>query len=329
MTAKNSKGLRKSWHYKLYSAFQSEVRAAAEKWFEDKEYATAAKRPYCLSGGRESWPGNIISDQVVEYIQSTKEQHEQERTCFPLHKYLHHGLSSQAMLFNLLGPLKVRGDLTPLENMVAAAGIKGPVGNVDLTFEFDDRSVFNEDAGQPTSIDACLHGDSGNAVFIEAKFAESGFGGCSVFSRGDCAGRNPSPDRFSECYLHHIGRAYWQRMKELGMTESPLLQGRICPFVSYYQFFREAMFALHLGGSFLLLHDSRNPAYVKERDGDGEQAGLWPFLLESIPDQYRDRIGRVTVQDLVAEIKRHNIHSDWIDLFEAKYGLKGKRAPAG
>ncbi len=76
-------------------------------------------------------------------------------------------------------------------------------------FEYSQRSVFNEDSGQPTSIDLVLRAPEGEvSAFVECKFVEREFGQCSVFTGGDCDGRNPASD-LSLCYLHHIGRRYW------------------------------------------------------------------------------------------------------------------------
>ncbi len=64
--------------------------------------------PYLLAEW-EDWGSNIILPEVAEYI--TKErQIRSAKKGFPLHKYIHHGLSSQAMLLNLVGPLIVRQD---------------------------------------------------------------------------------------------------------------------------------------------------------------------------------------------------------------------------
>ncbi len=59
------------------------------------------------------------------------------------------------------------------------------------SFEYEDRDVFNEDAGQPTSIDVALRDGEGKpVVFVESKLVEREFGGCSVFAHGDCDGMN-------------------------------------------------------------------------------------------------------------------------------------------
>jgi POLQ-like helicase len=105
--------------------------------------------------------------------------------------------------------------------------LKSPVSNglggeVEAVFEHDDRSVFNEDNGQITSIEIILSGTC-NSLFIEAKLVERGFVGCSVFAGGDCEGRKPYPEMLGDCYLHHIGRRYWQRLNKLGFSEVTLV----------------------------------------------------------------------------------------------------------
>jgi hypothetical protein len=139
---------------------------------------------------------------VAEYI---RQEHERNlgKDSFLLHKYLHHGLSSQAMVFNLVGPLIVRKDLEPLRVAIKKAGMPWPSGEVTAGFEYDDRTVFNEDSGQPTSIDLAISGETAR-IFIEAKLVEREFGGCSVFSGGECDGRNPVSYGVDGCYLHPL-----------------------------------------------------------------------------------------------------------------------------
>jgi hypothetical protein len=227
------------------------------------------------------------------------------------------------MAFNLLGPLIVRNDFAPLETALANNGIKWTGGKeTKARFEYEDRDVFNEDVGQPTSIDLYLEGEGGK-LFIEAKLSEKEFGGCSIFVGGDCEGRNPYPDRLGTCYLHHIDRRYWKELKKYDFSHASLLNGAICPFANYYQFFREVLFALHhKDGTFILLHDERNPAFLR-KDSDGTvQGGLWPFLYEAIPHSLRHRVGRLTIQSLVEEIQESPRHQDWIYEFKAKYGME-------
>ncbi|HSW47234.1 MAG TPA: hypothetical protein VLM89_16850 [Phycisphaerae bacterium] len=84
---------------------------------------------------------NLICEDVADYIRRAQERHLGEDS-FPLHKYLHHGLSSQAMAFNLIGPLIVRNDLAPLKTAIEKLGVPSPEGKVRAVFEHDERSVF-------------------------------------------------------------------------------------------------------------------------------------------------------------------------------------------
>ena len=88
------------------------------------------------------------------------------------------------MVFNLVGLLIVRKDFEPLRVAMERAGMAWPTGKVTAGFEYDERTVFNEDSGQPTSIDLVISGET-EGIFIEAKLVEREFGGCSVFSGGD------------------------------------------------------------------------------------------------------------------------------------------------
>jgi len=51
--------------------------------------------------------------EVADYIRQQASEAEEESENFPLHKYIHHGLSSQAMIFNLVGPLLLKRLPTP------------------------------------------------------------------------------------------------------------------------------------------------------------------------------------------------------------------------
>jgi len=110
-------------------------------------------------------------------------------------------------------------------------------------------------------------------------------------------------------------------MKEFGFGESAFASGHICPFINYYQFFREVLLSLTKGGSFILLHDERNPAFLKTSK-NGKESGLWPFLMESIPAEHTGSIARVPIQQLVNAIDESGCHHDWIDEFKLKYGIE-------
>jgi POLQ-like helicase len=306
----------------LYEDFVATLQRAATKWFAARGVPTDQQMSYCLQS-RDLWSRNIICNDVVEYIRV--EQLRRERgTSFPLHKYIHHGLSSQAMLFNLLGPLIVREDLAPLRTVLVENGIDWPVGAVTARFEYEDRKALNENSGQPTSFDAAIIGEN-KPIFIEAKFIERKFGGCSAYPK-NCDGRNRAAVDYSRCYLYRKGRRYWDLMYQYGIMDETMAAESVCPFVANYQFYRELLFALVKGGSFVLLSDARNPVFAGPARSDGTGAGLWHKLIDTVPSKYHDRLAMITVQRLVREIQSTGRHDDWIMDFARKYAMAD---PAG
>ena len=126
--------------------------------------------------------------------------------------------------------------------------------------------------GQPTSFDLACETDAGEKVFVEFKFTEKEFGGCSVFSQGDCDGQNPADFRNRDrCYLVHLGRTYWEKMDTYHLTAAVQADSS-CPFTYFYQAYRELLFSLESGGKYLLIYDSRNSAFVSEGP---IRRGLW------------------------------------------------------
>ena len=63
---------------------------------------------------------------------------------FPIHNNIHHGLSSQALLINLLGPLIVDEQWEKFDKILKRAklSLNGKISGVDL--EYTNRSVFHE-----------------------------------------------------------------------------------------------------------------------------------------------------------------------------------------
>jgi POLQ-like helicase len=313
----SSRARARTWPYPRHRDFEVGLRQVAAAWFRDKGLAVHDHYPYILADPKE-WQQNIILPEVAEYIQAEIPQRGARRQGFALHKYLHHGLSSQAMLFNLVGPLIVSRDLEPLREAFGRQAIAWPEGEVSASFEVEDRAIFNEDSGQPTSIDLVLKGGIGSShLFVESKLVEREFGGCSVFAAGDCDGRNPAQN-LALCYLHHLGRKYWQLLDKYGFLAGAIGQNATCILISYYQFFREVVFALELGGSFVLLSDERNPTF--HCNGLSGERGLTPFLLSLVPSSLRKRVAAVSIQQVVAAVKASGQHP-WIAEFERKYGL--------
>jgi hypothetical protein len=307
------------WPYPRHGEYRDALRAVARAWFENRG-CVVGEADYILKSISQ-WPENIILPQVVQYVQAERARRKKAKIGFPLHRYIHHGLSSQAMLFNLVGPLILHADVQPLCQVLQNAGVPCPTGTLKMDIEREDRRVFNEDTGQPTSIDLVIEGLDSSPIFIEAKLAEQEFGGCSVFEDGDCDGQNPASDH-TLCYLHSIGRLYWERLAAYDFLPGAFQDSPVCLLAPYYQFFREVLFALVNGGCFVLLVDERNPVFYRE--GKPRVRGLMPFLLQFVPEQYRQRVQHITVQQVVATIEQSGRHADWIDEFKRKYGLNNE-----
>ena len=307
----------REWPYPRHEAFENRLRNSSASWFAERGYKVNKRMPYLLERW-EDWHKNIILPEVAQYIQKEQNRRVDSHEGFPLHKYIHHGLSSQAMLFNLIGPLIVHGDLSPFKQVLETEGIDWLSGEVIPKFEMEDRKIFNEDSGQPTSIDLVIKNPNNiRALFIEAKLVEREFGGCSVFQNGDCNGRNPAGD-FKYCYLHHLGRLYWILLEKYGFLAGFAGSSPICPLALYYQFFREVIFAFEAGGDFVLLYDKRNPSFFSS--GITSDHGLMPFLLTFVPQELRNRIHSITIQHVVDVFRRFD-GFDWLLEFNKKYGL--------
>lgn len=306
-----------TWPYTRHETYEDQLRNSNNEWFSKRGYAVNRRMPYLLADWAD-WPKNIILHEVAFFIQEEQNRRSAANERFPLHKYIHHGLSSQAMLFNLVGPLIVQRDLSPLKHALSCGEIIWPPEEVTPKFEVENRKIFNEDTGQPTSIDLVIRGkDNLRSLYIEAKLVEREFGGCSVFDGGDCDGRNPVGN-FGRCYLHHLGRRYWTLMDKYGFLDGAAGASPICPLAMYYQFFREVIFAIESGGEFVLLYDHRNPSFFCGSPMEGR--GLMPFLLTFVPEEIKPRIHWISIQQMIAAYKEVGV-PDWIMEFEKKYAL--------
>jgi hypothetical protein len=313
----NSRQKAKQWPFPRHKQFSQNLRDTAAAWFKEKRFSTHPRMPYCLSDWKD-WKSNIILPEVAAYIAQKNTDAQQRNVPFPLHKYLHHGMSSQAMSFNLIGPLITRRDYSPLSNLLKEKRVYGADDIAEALFEYEDRDVFIEDTGQPTSIDVALMNAKGMpTIFIESKLDEREFGGCSVFAGGDCSGMNPIGAE-DTCFLNFIGRKYWPLMSKHGITES-VRNDRQCLFAAHYQFFREVILAIEKGGTFVLLSDERSPVF-RCRSGEIEK-GLMPFLTGFLPADLREKVTSISTQELVGEIEQHERHLDWVYEFKKKYGM--------
>lgn len=283
-------------------------------YFDSKGYNVSSKYSYILAAWND-WGNNMISNSVNDYIKGEQTKCMKEGKPFPLHKYIHHGLSSQALLFNLLGVFIVDRRYFIFDEILKAAGVNatGKVNTVKL--EGEDRDVFNETSGQPTSIDIVFDTDANEHYFTEFKFTEAEFGGCSLFSGGDCDGRNPAKN-FDMCFLHSIGRKYWELMKKHSLLTPTVVDDSRCAFVDLYQAYRVLMFSLEKQGSFILIHDERNPTfYTHTRHGP---RGVYARFLEYLPTSVRQRCHLISKQQILHIIESF-VSENWVDELKAKY----------
>lgn len=316
MEEKSSRAKAKEWPIKRHERYKEDLRISSSKWFQSKNRDVHPNMDYCLPEFSD-WPKNIILESVATYIQDEKDKAKKAKDAFPLHRYLHHGLSSQALAFNLIGPLIIYNDYKPLENALGFSIFNNePISKV--TFEYDNRNTFNEDTGQPTSFDIAVFGEGKDpTVLIESKLTESEFGLCSVMRKGDCSGQNPIGD-YDRCFLHFIGRKYWTLMQKYGI-DKVFKDDTTCIFANYYQFFRELLFCLEHRSKFVLLLDERSPVFYHQENGI--KSGILPFLIDKLPKNIQKEISVLSIQKLVKEIDKSNRHNDWIVDFKRKYAI--------
>jgi hypothetical protein len=228
------------WPYTRRSVWVEAQRRIVASYFNKRGVRTSGEG-YILDD-RHEWERNLVDATLKDWLLELQKQRRETRRVFPIHKWIHHGLSSQALLINLLGPV-IRGKQWLIFDEIlkrAGLSLSGRVKNVDL--EQEDRNVFNEQSGQPTSFDLACETDTAEKIFVEFKFTEAEFGGCSLFKDGDCDGANAAANH-SLCYLHHIDRGYWKAMDRHELTGT-VLSDTTCPFAELYQAYRELLFAL-------------------------------------------------------------------------------------
>ena len=113
------------WPYPHHTKFEAELKEAAKRWFAARGYPVNPRQPYILDDW-ENWGRNIILPEVTEYIRREIAVRNERREGFALHRSVHHGLSSQVLLFNLVGPLVIRSDFEPLRTAFVEAGLPRP-----------------------------------------------------------------------------------------------------------------------------------------------------------------------------------------------------------
>jgi hypothetical protein len=302
------------WKYQQYKNFRKAQNEFAKNWFAKKDFVVQEKHSFILKNSSQ-WKENLILEKVADFIELTKKEYEEKKIPFPLHKYIHHGLSSQAMLFNLLGEATIKKDKDFFTSLFAFDDVVID-DDSELLFEYSDRTVFNEQQKQPTSFDFVIKNNNGKNIFLEAKYVETEFGKCSTIESGECDGMSPIYD-IDSCYLTHCGRNYWNLMKKHNLSE-PYKNSRICPFAIYYQFYRELLFAIERNGYFVILIDKRNPAFIKT-DGVNER-GLISVLTNPLSEQMKNIVKVIYIQDVVKLLEKFEY--SWVNEFKNKYGLE-------
>jgi len=299
----------KKWEEDLRRHFTKYFR---DKKSKDEKFPVSSRHPYILAK-QSDWHKNILLDRVAQYFDA-----EIAKRHFALHRWIHHGLSSQAFLFNILGPLVVDKQWHIFDEIIQQAGIHLLTGITNAKFEIEDPKVFKEQQGQPTSIDLCLYTSDIEKVFIEFKFTEKNFGGCSVFNDGDCDGRNPA-NNFDLCYLHKVKeRSYWDLMKQHGLLTKQLKRDSQCPFATLYQLYRLILFALEKNGQFLLLHDERNPSFLVERDN--MKRGLFNRVYDSLPAKAQNKCHALSIQSVFSILEQRSAFEGLDELKEKYFG---------
>ena len=287
-----------------------QLRQQTAAYFKKKKYATL-KCGYILKE-YEAWKDNIILQEVADYIDKKKEESVGKVT-FPLHKYIHHGLSSQACLFNLLGPVLVSRDFVAIREIISLSGLKLQGNICSAELEFSAREIFNENRGQPTSVDLYSQTDKDEKIFIEFKFTEAEFGTCSVYEGGDCDGMSPDQD-LNLCYLHRLNRNYMSLMKKYDLLKNY----EYCPFTEFYQAYRLLLSALENQGQcyFMLIHDKRNPTF--DINDKGRDRGRFVRFKSLLPEEIKKKVFILSIQQIVEYLKEHR-KSNWLAEFQEKY----------
>ena len=288
--------------------FVKRLQKQTANYFQSQELLTAGCG-YILDK-YENWGKNIIQDNVRKFIVNEKEKAKNEKRPFALHKYLHHGLSSQACFFNLLGPIVVSRDFGLMKEILTLSTVKLEGEIIDAKFEYTDRKIFNESKGQPTSVDLYVVTDCNEKIYVEFKFTEAEFGTCSIYEDGNCDGLNPKFDP-ELCYLHNINRNYINLMNKYDL----LRDGDSCQFIEFYQVYRLLLMALEDDGQFLLIHDERNPTFIGEYKG--KTRGRYIRFLKMLPPKFVNRVHVISVQSILKrlQVKKCN----WSEDFMSKY----------
>lgn len=297
---------------KEYTHYQHELQRVAAAWFKARDYRVDHNYPSRLADPRERYL-NIIDPAVFDYVKAEKQARKPLGEGLAINKQLHSGLDSQALLFNLVAPLIMQDDLAPLQAAFTAQGLPWPDG-ATAYLAYANRKVLNEHDDSPTSIDLVIKDAAGAPqLFIDVKLAESDFGGCPSINDADCYSMRPLNEFDNCCLNYNRQRGFATRLAELGFFPDPVTPEEECLLAQHFCFFRQLCFTLALDGSFVLLHDARNPVFT----GD---TSLLAYLTQFVPARYHAQIYSITIQQVVQAIKDSGRHP-WINEFEQKYGM--------
>ena len=190
-----------SWPYERHESYEQRLRAAGSQMvrrpgiFCTVEVPVHSRRAGPMAGEHHRAGGRQLHHLSSPGLRSS-------RRAFSASQVHPSRPQQPGHAFQPCWPASRRRDLLPLRTAFSAAGIPWPGDDATITFEVEDRSVFNEDSGQPTSIDLAIAGNgSAPRLYIEAKLVEREFGGCSVFEQGDCDGMNPAADPPCATYI--------------------------------------------------------------------------------------------------------------------------------
>lgn len=296
-----------------YDNFRYDLENASATWFESKNFETMPDKPYILRK-KTAWKNNLVLPEIYAYIMEKKDQRVNP---FPLHNFLHHGLSSQAMLFNLLTPLVQSQKLGILAEPFEEVGISCP-DKMYGEFEYSDRLVFNEFQTQPTSLDfAILDEDKNPQILIEAKLVEKDFGMCTRLQRNKCSGLNPlDGNGLERCYHVSIHREYWNVLFENYVLTGETIDGPTCPMAIFYQFYREVGFAVKINSKLVFLVDERNPYFSPNNEWS-----LPNKLIKTLRRKIRKNIKIVTIQRIFKEVEKYCHGQSWAKSFGEKYNI--------
>jgi hypothetical protein len=288
--------------------YRKKLNVIASDYFRKLGVQVQTKMPYILKD-RRNWDKNLLSKNIYDCINKQFEIAQKNGEPFPIHKYIHHGLSSQALLFNLFGEFIITKNYDVF-NKIFFDGENIIDNNSKIQFEYSDRNIFNELQQQPTSFDMVI--DCKYPVFIESKFTEQKYGTCSIFDEGDCDGLNPLKEN-NLCYLHKTKKRKYLELMSKYKLDAPYLDDKICPLTIYYQFYRELIFALKKNGIYYLLYDNRNPVFF-----NGNR-GVFNILYKRLPNEVKPFVKALSYQNIIKIIEPFNII--WINDFKEKYGM--------